>query len=195
MSTRRLLVILFVSRFKCTIYPVVYCLVCLWWPRRFIIKFRLTACQYFKDFFKVFYLLYSSRHLHRLSNNLAARDYVRVVMLTDFVITLAICIICQFAAPPPLVTSPTNSKSWRPWMPTWCNCGESGMFQALAVPDRYPAGLSASLHRLDFMLWLCWLGSQAKRSLIVLFLLGSLPSAGYQSGLHYSRDVRECNLV
>ena len=148
----------------------------------------------FYDFFKVFYLLSSSRRLHRLSNNLAAHDYVRVVMLTDFVITLAICIICQFAAPP-LVTSPTNSKSRRPWMPTWCNCGESRMFQALVVPDRYPAGLSASLHRLGFMLWLRWLGSQAERSLIVLFLLGSLPYAGYQSGLHYSRDVRECNLV
>ena len=59
----------------------------------------------FYDFFKVFYLLSTSRRLNRLSNNLAARDYVRVVMFTDFVITLAICIICQFAAPPPLVTS------------------------------------------------------------------------------------------
>ena len=64
----------------------------------------------FSDFFKVFYLLSSSRRLHRLSNNLAARDYVRVVMLTDFVITLAICIICQFAAPPRLVTSQTEEK-------------------------------------------------------------------------------------
>ena len=72
---------------------------------------------------------------------------------------------------------------------------KNNMFQALVVPDRYPAGLSASLHRLGFMLWLRWLGSQAKHSLIVLFLLGSLPFAGYQSGLHYSRDVRECNLV
>ena len=52
--------------------------------------------------------------LRRLSNNLAALVYFRVVMLTDFVITLAICIICQFAAPPPLVASPTNSKSRRP---------------------------------------------------------------------------------
>ena len=47
---------------------------------------------------------------HRLSNNLTARDYVRVVMLTDSFITLAICIICQFAAPPPLVTSQTEEK-------------------------------------------------------------------------------------
>ena len=64
----------------------------------------------FYDFFKVFYLLSSSRHLHRLSNNLTARDFVRVVMLTDSFITLAICIICQFAAPPPLVTSQTDEK-------------------------------------------------------------------------------------
>ena len=80
-------------------------------------------------------------------------------------------------------------------MPTWCNCCESRMFQALVVPDRYPEGLPASLHRLGFMLWLCWLGSQAKRSLIVHILIREPPSAGYQSGLHYSRDVRECNLV
>ena len=34
MSTRRLPVILFVSRFECPLYPVVCCTVCLWWPRR-----------------------------------------------------------------------------------------------------------------------------------------------------------------
>ena len=47
----------------------------------------------FYDFFKVFYLLSSSRRLHRLSDNLTARDYMKVVMLTVFVMTLAICII------------------------------------------------------------------------------------------------------
>ena len=51
----------------------------------------------FYDFFIVFYLL-SSRHLHRLSANLTARAYIRVVMLTVFVIALAIFIICPFAA-------------------------------------------------------------------------------------------------
>ena len=110
MSTRRLPVILFVSRFECTLYPVVYCLVCLWWPRRFVVNLRLQACQYLTTFFKVFYLLSSSRRLHRLSNNLTAHNFVRVVMLTDSFITLAICIICQFAAPPPLVTSQTDNK-------------------------------------------------------------------------------------
>ena len=49
------------------------------------------------------------------------------------------------------------------------------MFQALVVPGRYPAGLSASLHRLGFTSWLRWLGSQAKRSLIVLILIREPP--------------------
>ena len=52
----------------------------------------------FYDFFRVFYLLFSSRRLHRLSASLTARDYIRVVMLTVFVMTLAIRIICQFVA-------------------------------------------------------------------------------------------------
>ena len=106
MSTRRLPVLLFVSRFECTLYPVVYWLVCLWWPRWLVITLRLKACN-FDDFFKVFCLLSSSRLLHRLSNILTARDIVRAVLFTDSFITLAICIICQFAAPPPLVTSQT----------------------------------------------------------------------------------------
>ena len=59
----------------------------------------------FYDFFKVFSFLSSSRHLHRLSNILTARDFIRVVMLIAFVITLAIYIICQFAALLLLVTS------------------------------------------------------------------------------------------
>ena len=45
MNTRLLPVILFVSRFECTLYPVMYCLVCLWWPRRFVIHLRLQAYQ------------------------------------------------------------------------------------------------------------------------------------------------------
>ena len=52
----------------------------------------------FYDFFIVFYLLPSSRRLHRLSANLTARAYIRVVMLTVFVTILAIFLICQFAA-------------------------------------------------------------------------------------------------
>ena len=121
----------------------------------------------FYDFFRVFYLLSSSRHLHRLSANLTARDYIRVVMLTDFVMTLAICIICQFAALLPLVTSQTRPRSDVIEPQHGITTGESRMFLALGVQDWYPAVLSASLHRLGFMLWLRWLGSQDKRPLIV----------------------------
>ena len=60
---------------------------------------------FFYDFFKVFSLLSSSHRLHRLSNTLTTRDFIRVVMLTAFVITLANYHICQFAALLPLVTS------------------------------------------------------------------------------------------
>ena len=67
---------------------------------------RPMACQFY-DFFIVFYLLSSSRCLHRLSANLTARAYIRVVMLTVFVMTLATFIICQFAAFLSLVTSQT----------------------------------------------------------------------------------------
>ena len=69
MSTRRLPVILFVSRFDYTLYPVMYCLECLWWP---------SGVSIFDDFFKVFSLLSSSRPLHRLSINLTARGLLRL---------------------------------------------------------------------------------------------------------------------
>ena len=55
--------------------------------------------------FHSLFLLSSSRRLHRLSANLTTRAYIRVVMLTVFVMTLATFIICQFAALLPLVTS------------------------------------------------------------------------------------------
>ena len=105
MSTRRLPVILFVFSFRVTVIsccllhgvPVVaeevYCLI------------APDGVSIFYDFFIVFYLLSSSRRLHRLSANLTARAYIKVVMLTVFVMTLAIFIICQFAALLPLVTS------------------------------------------------------------------------------------------
>ena len=80
---------------------------CLWWPRRFLVLFRPTACPYFMTFFNVFSLFSSSHRLHRLSNTFTAHDFIRVVLLTDFIITLANYFIFQFAALLPLVTSPT----------------------------------------------------------------------------------------
>ena len=51
--------------------------------------------------------------------------------------------------------------------------GESRMFLALGIQDRYPAVLSASLHRLGFISWLRWLGSSARRPLLIHILLRS----------------------
>ena len=61
----------------------------------------------FYDFFNVFSLFSSSRRLHRLSSTLTTRYFIRVVLLTDFIITLANYFMCQFAALLLLVTSPT----------------------------------------------------------------------------------------
>ena len=104
----------------------------------------------FYDFFRVF-CLSSSRCLHRLSANLTARDYIRVVMLAVFVITLAICVICQFDALLTLVTSQTRPRSDVLEPQPGITAGESRMLLALGVQDRYPAVLSATLHRLGFM--------------------------------------------
>ena len=105
MSTRRLPVILFVFSFRVTVISCcflhgvpmvaeeVYCFI------------APDGVSIFYDFYIVFYLFSSSRRLHRLSANLTSRAYIRVVMLTVFVMTLAIFIICQFAALLPLVTS------------------------------------------------------------------------------------------
>ena len=67
----------------------------------------------FSDFFIVFYLS-SSRRLHRLSANLTVRAYIRVVMLTVFVMTLAIFIICQFAALPSAGYQSGSARVTRP---------------------------------------------------------------------------------
>ena len=71
--------------------------------------------------------------------------------LTVFVMTLAICIICQFAALLPLVTSQARPRSDVLEPQPGITAGESRMFLALGVQDRYPAVLSAYLHRLGFM--------------------------------------------
>ena len=89
--------------------------------------------------------------LHRLSANLTARNYIRVVMLTVFVMTLAICIICQLTALLPLVTSQTRPRSDVLEPQPGITGGESRMFLALGVQDQYPAVFSATLHRLGFM--------------------------------------------
>ena len=52
---------------------------------------RPLAFQFYFFFFLVFSLLSSSRRLHRLSANFTARAFIRVVMLTVFVMKLANC--------------------------------------------------------------------------------------------------------
>ena len=72
-------------------------------------------------------------------------------MLTVFVMTLAIYIVCQFAALLPLVTSQICPRSDVLEPQPGITAGENRMFLALGVQDRYPAVLSTSLHRLGFM--------------------------------------------
>ena len=98
MSTRRLPVILFLFLVR---VPIISCCLLHGVPMVAEEVYCLIApdgVSIFFDFFIVFYLLSSSRRLHRLSANLTAHAYIRVVMLTVFVMTLAIFIICQFAA-------------------------------------------------------------------------------------------------
>ena len=97
------------------------------------------------------HLLSSSRRLHRLSANLTARSYIRVVMLTVFVMKLANFIICQFAALLPLVTSQAWLRSDVLEPQPGLTAGESRMFLALGVLDRFPVVNFASLHRHDYM--------------------------------------------
>ena len=102
-------------------------------------------------FFHSLILLSSSRRLHGLSANLTARAYIRVVMLTVFVMTLANFIICQFAALLPLVTSQAWLRSDVLEPQPGATAGASRMFLALGVLDQFPAVNSASLHRLDYI--------------------------------------------
>ena len=105
----------------------------------------------FKTFFIVFSLLSSYHRLHRLSANLAARAFIRVVRLTVFVMKLANFIVCQFAALLPLVTSQAWLRSDVLEPQPGLTAGESRMFLALGVLDRFPAVNSASRHRLGYM--------------------------------------------
>ena len=65
--------------------------------------------------------------------------------------TLANFIICQFAALLPLVTSQAWLRSDVLEPQPGVTAGESCMFLALGVLDRFPAVNSASLHRLGYI--------------------------------------------
>ena len=101
---------------------------------------------HFSTFFSLLHII-----LHRLSANLTARAFIRVVMLTVFVMKLANFIMCQFAALLPLVTSQAWPRSDVLEPQPGLTAGESRMFLALGVLDQFPAVNSASLHRLGYM--------------------------------------------
>ena len=130
----------------------------LWWPRSFCLL-PPDGVNIYIRLFIVFYYLSSSRRLHRLSTTLTARAYIRVVILTVFIIILYNFIICQFAALFPRVTSQAWLRSDVLEPHPGVTTGESRKFLALGVLDRFPAVPSASLHRLGFMSWLRWFGS------------------------------------
>ena len=72
-------------------------------------------------------------------------------MFTDYFITLVICFICQSAALILLVTSLAllhcDILKPQPGVTTV----KADLFLALGVQDRFPADLSATLHRLGFI--------------------------------------------
>ena len=72
-------------------------------------------------------------------------------MFTDYFITLIICIMCQFAAlillVPSLALLHCDVLEPQPGVTTV----KTDLFLALGVQDRFPAVISATLHRLGFI--------------------------------------------
>ena len=99
----------------------------------------------FYDFFKVFYLLSSSRRLHRLSDNLTARDYIRAVIFNCFYYDISYLYYMSVCCPSSAgyQSGLHKSRDVRECQPG-VTTGESCMFQALVVPDWYPVVPSVS---------------------------------------------------
>ena len=121
MSTRRLPVILFVSRFECPFYPVVYCMMCLWWPRRFMVSLRQTACQCFTTFSESFTYYpppgvsigYPPTYRSRLCKGCYVNWFCYHI---SYLCYMSVC------CPSPAGYQSGPPKVRRPWTPTRCNC-------------------------------------------------------------------------
>ena len=77
MSTRRLPVMLFVSRSSIHLYPVVCCAECLWWPEEAFTLYTYLDMSVIYGLLIVFCSSSSSYCLRGLSANLTARGYVK----------------------------------------------------------------------------------------------------------------------
>ena len=72
-------------------------------------------------------------------------------MFTDYFITLVNCIICQFAALILLVTSLALLRCDILEPQPGVTTVKADLLLALGVQDRFPADISATLHRLGFI--------------------------------------------
>ena len=156
MSTRRLPVITLYIYFECILYPVMFCLMCLWWPRRLVIHLRLPAYQDMTTFSKSFhYYPPPAAYLGYPTIVRFVRVVVFLIILLHLLYVLYVSLLPLFRWLPVRPSTVMTSLNPNPVLTT----GESRMFLALGVQDRYSAVISASLHRLGFISWLRWLGS------------------------------------
>ena len=132
------------------------CLMCLWWPRRLFIHLRLLAYQDMMTFSKSFhYYSPPATYLGYPTILRFVRVMVFLIILLHLLYVLYVSLLPLFRWLPVRPSTVVTSLNPNPVLTT----GESRMFLALGVQDRYPAVLSASLHRLGFISWLRWLGS------------------------------------
>ena len=100
MSTRRLPVITLCFSFRVHIISCFVLLGVSMVPRRFVINLRLQAYHDWMTFFKIFSLLSSSCHLHRLSINITARDllglWCSLIILLHLIFVLYVSLLPFF---------------------------------------------------------------------------------------------------
>ena len=180
MSSRRLPVILLVSRIEFLILILMYgvcCAVCMMWPEEVITLYVYYHMSAVSDSFTVFCSSSSSCRLRVLSTTLSARGYCsRINTLTVTIIALAAFSQCQLVALKacvyqpslPQVTSQARLESDVLDPHPGSTAGYHHQSQALGGPDNLLWPLMTSLSRLVIALGLCLLGSQASRLLFCL---------------------------